>query len=632
MIDTNKKNLLFASKVLQALLMDAIERVPEAAPQIEADIRSLRGRGGRGYEFYLLSLPALCRELDVALVNERPIQRVPGLGWRNNKPIFLSGLLSRVLEHNGSVSASPDIDSVRLLRQITSVFKRTELPYAKEQIQQKIHDFLETENSCPPMSEVLRERPNRQTLADARALVESVFRRLNAKDLLEGWPHFSGGSVAEGYLPWEKPLLAEWYTVLDLVFPKESMLPQIHELRYTEAAGMYYDPVFTSELDPMIPSRPYSSMAFVPKTYKGPRVIGKEPSAVAFCQQLVKKVMYRYIEEHPLTKGLVNFTDQNINRTLALTSSLTGENATLDLADASNRNWFWVVASLFGGTLLWPYLVATRCAGIDIPRHGIQRLKMFSPMGSATTFPVEALTFWALASSCVAQSLGVPLLMASRHVYVYGDDIIVPTKTAQYVMQRFRALGFSMSESKCCISGNFRESCGTDAFRGEDVTPVKISHFPAIHENLPPEPLTSLVETRNLFYKRGYVNVVSVYDEFLAPWVPRLRDTGQELEFPALLGDSTYVPKSLKRRWNSDFQRSEFRGYVGRSAEAVLSPVDFRGALLASYLDTTGGWPRRRKQGRWPIPFSESTKRKWLPLPVEGLPDYIEYIIVRKYT
>jgi len=55
-------------------------------------------------------------------------------------------------------------------------------------------------------------------------------------------------------------------------------------------------------------------------------------------------------------------------------------------------------------------------------------------MGSATTFPIEAFCFWAIAASCIAEKRGMDLREATALVYVYGDDIIVPTDLAEDVM------------------------------------------------------------------------------------------------------------------------------------------------------------------------------------------------------
>lgn len=354
---------------------------------------------------------------------------------------------------------------------------------------------------------------------------------------------------------------------------------------------------------------------------------------MAFAQQLLKTLLYRHIESHPLTRGHVNFTDQEVNRGLALEASKTREYATLDLKDASNRVWFFLVASLFGGSEIWPYLVATRSVGINIPREGIRTLKMFSPMGSATTFPVEAIVFWALAAASIRSYTGLPIVMAARHVWVYGDDVIIPTNMAQIVMQTFTDVGFALSDSKCCVGGYFRESCGMDAYMGHDVTPVRIPHFPSMREGAPPEPLSSLVDTRNLFYKAGYQNVVAVYDEMLKPFIPLIKDDGQELQYLALLADRVHVPKALKRRWTKRYQRSEFRGYACRSKRVKVSPLTFRGALLNAYLLITGGDPERAKQGWWDIPHASVTQMKWFELPWDiDLPAYVDEFIRRKHS
>jgi hypothetical protein len=93
----------------------------------------------------------------------------------------------------------------------------------------------------------------------------------------------------------------------------------------------------------------------------------------------------------------------------------------------------------------------------------------YAPMGNATTFPVQSLVFWAI---CVAS------LQRQRHrlpgaVFVFGDDIEVPTECAQGVIDDLESFGLLVNKEKSFFNGFFRESCGVDAFNGTDVTPVR---------------------------------------------------------------------------------------------------------------------------------------------------------------
>jgi len=240
-----------------------------------------------------------------------------------------------------------------------------------------------------------------------------------------------------------------------------------------------------------------SRTTFVEKDSSGPRTIGLEPAEYMWAQQAVKGMLYEHVESHRLTAGRVNFTDQSVNR------HLTGQWAdydTLDMSSASDRNSYALVKALFKDTWIWPYLDASRTPGTVLPNGEILWYRKFAPMGSATCFPVEALTFFVLAVACLHEQ-GMPLLLALKNTFVYGDDIIVPHGYFDALKDTFERYHLRFNESKCCISGKFRESCGCDAYDGVEVTPVRLRKpYPKQgHVGLIP-----LVEHANSLMSAGY--------------------------------------------------------------------------------------------------------------------------------
>jgi hypothetical protein len=63
------------------------------------------------------------------------------------------------------------------------------------------------------------------------------------------------------------------------------------------------------------------------------------------------------------------------------------------------------------------------------------------------------------------------------------------------------SLGFKVNQSKTFGSGNFRESCGGEYFKGHDVTPTYLLTLPS---RTKPESMAGSVATRNNLYRRGY--------------------------------------------------------------------------------------------------------------------------------
>jgi hypothetical protein len=197
-------------------------------------------------------------------------------------------------------------------------------------------------------------------------------------------------------------------------------------------------------------------------------------------------------------------------------------------------------------------------------------MKKFAPMGSALCFPVESLLFFSLAVNVLVHHLGYPLDKACARVKVYGDDIIVGREDYAALLQYFPYVGLAFNEKKCCTSGSFRESCGMDAFSGEDVTPVKIrTRFRHRRDSAA---LVSWVEYSNMFDLRGYYRVAQFIEDELwnaryyeAPDIPYLDHDHTAVAFVAFRRHANSIRRpALKARnnfrWNDKFQRMEFRG------------------------------------------------------------------------
>lgn len=97
-------------------------------------------------------------------------------------------------------------------------------------------------------------------------------------------------------------------------------------------------------------------------------------------------------------------------------------------------------------------------------------------MGNGYTFELETLIFFAIACAVVRKSGGVGL--GGVDVWVYGDDIIVPTESAGALLSVLKFCGFTANERKTFTIGPFRESCGGDYWDGEAVRPHYLKEDP----------------------------------------------------------------------------------------------------------------------------------------------------------
>lgn len=214
----------------------------------------------------------------------------------------------------------------------------------------------------------------------------------------------------------------------------------------------------------------------VPKDCSKDRGIAVEPSLNSFFQLAYGKAIRKR-----LRRSGINLKDgQSIHRQVACEASISGEFATIDLSNASDTvskvlvelllptDWFEVLSELRSPTTL--------IEGKTIV------LEKFSSMGNGYTFELETAIFLAITLAVhnlwTLRNPDVTKVSPGSGIWVYGDDIIVPTFLAEDVVGALKYLGFTPNEDKTFLCGDFRESCGGDYFKGVDVRPFFLESFP----------------------------------------------------------------------------------------------------------------------------------------------------------
>jgi len=303
----------------------------------------------------------------------------------------------------------------------------------------------------------------------------------------------------------------------------------------------------------------------VPKTLKGPRIIAIEPCCMQYAQQAVRDVLYDLLEQSYPFSGHINFRDQSVNQRHALISSASGQLATIDLSDASDRVPLELALRMFDSNPdLRDLIYACRSKNAEMPNGTIVPLNKFASMGSALCFPVEAMYFYTI---CIVALLKISCLPVSRKnieqvssdVFVYGDDILVPAHAAATVLDYLEKYNCKVNTAKTFYRGSFRESCGVDAFLGERVTPIYLGTCPPENRQQASE-LISWTATANLFLRKGYRRVA----HFLFSRVEKiLGNLPTVSETAPVLGRITrWEPFSLPKRWNKKYQRLEIMCWV----------------------------------------------------------------------
>jgi len=455
-----------------------------------------------------------------------------------------------------------DSIAVDCVRQLTLVFYKLEVDYGGEMERQFLDQFEKTDLDLLSLFDGV------DTYRDAviREMGRVITRVLCNSDPLDITPSHGSGATACRTPNWEKhhrPL--KYFEKLDNVYSYSDYF----FFSYTHLVDEF------QRLEESQPeSVPRARVCLVPKDSRGPRVISCEPAEMMFIQQGIMRKLYETLEAHDLTSGRINFADQTINQELArLSSKGEVELATIDLSDASDRVSFELIRRVFPTNWL-DCLRACRSEETELPNGKVIKLNKFAPMGSACCFPVEALVFWACAVASLRIAGG---LKRYPNVYVYGDDIITDSATAEIVMSGLEKVGLKVNRDKSFIKGPFRESCGGDYHLGVDVTPVRVRKFLDKSRTS----VTTNADLANLFIaKFGYADAYSLLSVIESEGGYAYPRTNLCLPGTVLVSDPSASNDVLfKRRWNPSLQRFEHRILVCSSACLQRQPPNWEELL-----------------------------------------------------
>lgn len=208
----------------------------------------------------------------------------------------------------------------------------------------------------------------------------------------------------------------------------------------------------------------------VPKDCTKDRGIAIEPSLNLFYQLGIGGLLKRR-----LLKAGLNLKDaQIIHRRVACEASNNGQFCTLDLSNASDTICTNLVKLVIPE--VWADVLFALRSPYTLVKGKWVRLEKFSSMGNGFTFELETLIFFGIAAVCM-ERLGCEAV-PHENIFVYGDDIIVPTHCAKDVIAALEFFGFSLNKKKSFVDGGFRESCGGDFFEGVNVRPFHLKKLP----------------------------------------------------------------------------------------------------------------------------------------------------------
>jgi hypothetical protein len=479
--------------VLLWSLLDDVKRLHPLVRGIERDSITLNDRfKHEGLGFISKTLPSLCDAFDEGLSTGRftcpsNFRKIRG----GVLPRLFSGLLSNVFDRStGELLSSADLGIVKTIREILRLFRKLQPNQDQDdrldiEARQK---FFECEDLIPRQ---LDERLDYRLRLFSRYILKDL-SKFNPSDMVG---KHGPGAVYEGYSPNQKwsGLLSSLDRLVNYGFDIFSYQRGLGSILSTEDELFFYTP----------PNR-IARLCTVPKNISSKRTITVEPTEQQYVQGGLNIVLRDAISRCPILKQSLALSDQSKNQYLAMIGSQTDEWATIDLSSASDLLSNEVVRAVFSkhSTFL-DAMYDCRSSHVE---GFVPPLRKFAGMGNALTFPVQSIAFLLLGISGILRNQRVTywsIKRAARNIRVYGDDIIVRREYAQAVCAELQLAGLIVNKRKSFLTGNFKESCGVDAFRGVDVTPLYVRYLSDSNLCSRAKELAHLVQLCNHSWLRG---------------------------------------------------------------------------------------------------------------------------------
>jgi len=524
-------------------LFHDLERLNPGVQGLDRDIETIKRRfENEGYGFLAVALPALGQAFLQGLSTGKftcPI------GFKRLKggaiPRFLSGMLREVFEPvSGQLKEAPDQGVVTDLHQVCRLFKKTRLqPEDADFLHHKaVDEFYQCDGVAAQV--IIPERHDHLIGRVSKLILNT----LNSKDVENAAYKHGPGAVKEGYSTNQKWLaLYEAVKSDDFEIQRaglwgiEETVPKelVRETRPTEVrrgpkvpderrppskavpARSRLRALSRGDRDVLIgagfsdldgASRSSAKLISVEKDSSSRRTITVEPMLKQFVQQGLNILLRDSIKECRILRNSIALTDQTFNQKLALEGSQYDNWATIDLKSASDLLSVSLVKSVFQNQEPFlGYMMDCRSPIVTCVGKPPLVLGKFAGMGNALTFPVQSICFAVVCIAAILDAEGTApsywsVRRASRRIRVYGDDIIIQRKYAHQCVDWLTAVGLKVNSKKSFLEGNFKESCGVDAFRGVDITPLYIRHRPDQTE-ASPNVIASFIELSNHLWLRG---------------------------------------------------------------------------------------------------------------------------------
>ncbi len=544
---------------------------------VERDIREIEYRfEHEGMSFLTITLPslddALIQGLTQGFLTPSMFHGFKPCKRGGKLPAFMSGFFRNVFNEDGWLKDAPCIDSIRAIRQVTRIFKKVQLPCSSARVLRAFERYVSNDQSIEWSSD--SPVGNDHVFHVVAGYLWSDLEDF-AGELYCSPGVFGSGATAERRKFNERHSVRQW--------PRrgEENFPSSYHVVSNEGDSTSLAAIEFLEEDEEQPVR----VVQVPKTLKTPRIISVEPSYMMLRQQSVAKVLMDLLESGLLGFRSIRFSNQMVNRQKACEGSVDGSLATIDLSDASDLVSLELVKKTFHSCPSFlQYLLDARSTRALMPDGSLIELKKYASQGSALCFPVEAMVFFTLVMSALVDHSGRRpsrklLDRLAANVAIYGDDIIVPTETAEGVMKKLEDNGLRVNHEKSFTKGFFRESCGGDYYRGQDVTPAYVRQWSSTFDTREPSFVAACVSLSNQFYMKGLWHASQYLRDSLEAKGLRLSRT----RYPVgCLTWASYV-FDTRLKWDTSLGNYVTRGPVLYAPRRQDSVQDVRGGLILAF-------------------------------------------------
>lgn len=457
--------------------VDFIQLFKKLATDLELDtltvsycVRRLRAEGLR---FWTVTLPKVTRwvlqSIEAGSLIQDPLVKPTHLAWKGLSLLYFGSLIDRIFcRKTGNLLLAPSAEALFCLRQLCEYTYKLALEFSPEQLESAVNDYEKNQKRLSTLDESFNVHKTALELDRLRKFAETNYPYLfkGSPDFaLSFGPRFGPGSFA-GSEAVSYPFY-EWKLLRDEVIGTTAT-------SFSPYSG-YFKPYPSSPTKiNVVETSKTAEILFVPKDSRGPRTISKEPPHLLKAQMAFFSWLSHMLSS--MTGNRVNFTDQTLNQRLAFESSVTRQLATCDFKDASDSVSAKAIKRIFKGSpiIRW-FMSHARSRHVKLPNGNCISQRAVAGMGSGLTFPIMSLWIHLIVCYYACRHTGYSYSDVARSVYIFGDDLIVPSEWVPFLVPYLCQFGMNLNLNKTFYRGPFRESCGTDYLCGKEVTPTRIT-------------------------------------------------------------------------------------------------------------------------------------------------------------